>query len=41
MTSGNLESMSYGDCCGMREIEVKFLKGGGGIDRLHKSIKMW
>lgn len=31
--------MSYGDCCGMREIEVKFLKGG--IDRSYKSIKMW
>lgn len=29
MTSGNLkgEDMSYEDCCGMREIEVKFLKG--------------
>lgn len=43
MTSGNLkgEDMSYEDRCGMREIEVKFLKGGKkGEEELIDRIKV-
>lgn len=43
MTSGNLkgEDMSYEDRCGMREIEVKFLKGRKkGEEELKDRIKV-